>query len=179
MEVRRLSEAESARLLTAPFNYDGVGSTASRPPAGYHSFQRSRVLAPQTDFASAAQALLTWQVQLRAGVRVTASSDLIEPDVVVILRLGPRPFSVSAPCRVVYVVDEVDRKGFAYGTLPGHPEAGQESFVIERLPSGLVQFTVAAFSRHASTLAKVGGPVTTLVQRRVTDRYLHSLDRAR
>jgi uncharacterized protein (UPF0548 family) len=32
----------------------------------------------------------------------------------------------DVPCRVVYVVDEPRRAGFAYGTLPGHPEIGGE-----------------------------------------------------
>ena len=30
---------------------------------------------------------------------------------------------LRAPCRVVYVIDEPDVRGFAYGTLPGHPES--------------------------------------------------------
>ena len=36
---------------------------------------------------------------------------------------------LQAPCRVVYVIDEPDIRGFAYGTLPGHPESGEERFV--------------------------------------------------
>ena len=38
------------------------------------------------------------------------------------------------PCRVVYVVDEPDRRGFAYGTLPGHPESGEELFLVRYDP---------------------------------------------
>jgi uncharacterized protein (UPF0548 family) len=37
-------------------------------------------------------------------------------------------------CRVVYVLDDirpVHRVGFAYGTLPGHAERGEERFSIE------------------------------------------------
>jgi uncharacterized protein (UPF0548 family) len=135
------------------------------------------MLGAQTDFSHAARALLTWQVQARAGVAVAASSAAVEPDSVVILRVGRRPLSVAAPCRVVYVIDEADRQGFAYGTLPGHPESGEESFLIERRQDGSVEFTVAAFSRPASRIAKVGGPITTFVQRRMTDRYLCTLDR--
>ena len=176
MGVEGLSEAQTARLAAAPFTYGEVGATASRPPDGFATFSRSRVLT-ERDFTLAAQALMTWQVQLRAGVRVAASSPLIEPNTVALLRLGPRPFSIGAPCRVVYVIDETDRHGFAYGTLPGHPEAGEESFVVQRLPNGAIVLIVTAFSRHASMLAKLGGPVTKLVQRRVTDRYLNSLDR--
>ena len=49
----------------------------------------------------------------------------------VIVHLGP----VRAPCRVVYVVDEPDRRGFAYGTLPGHAESGEERFVVRYDPA--------------------------------------------
>jgi uncharacterized protein (UPF0548 family) len=31
---------------------------------------------------------------------------------------------------VVYVVDEHDRRGFAYGTLRGRPESGEELFAV-------------------------------------------------
>ena len=37
----------------------------------------------------------------------------------------------KVPARVVYVIDEPLRKGFAYGTLPGHPETGEEAFIVE------------------------------------------------
>ncbi|SIP67631.1 hypothetical protein BN9982_740001 [Mycobacterium tuberculosis] len=33
---------------------------------------------------------------------------------------------LRAPCRVVYVIDEPDVRGFGYGTLPGHPVSGEE-----------------------------------------------------
>jgi uncharacterized protein (UPF0548 family) len=29
-------------------------------------------------------------------------------------------------------VDEPGRRGFAYGTLPGRPETGEEAFVVEK-----------------------------------------------
>jgi uncharacterized protein (UPF0548 family) len=37
---------------------------------------------------------------------------------------------LQAPCRVVYVIDEPDIRGFAYGTPPGHPESGEERFAV-------------------------------------------------
>ena len=73
-----------------------------------------------------------------------------------VLRLGRRRLAVSAPVRVVYVVDEPRRRGFAYGTLPGHPESGEEAFVVELQEDDEVTFTVTAFSRPASTLAARG-----------------------
>jgi uncharacterized protein (UPF0548 family) len=77
--------------------------------------------------------------------------------------------------RVVYVVDEDRRRGFAYGTLPGHPESGEESFVVEHLEDDTVRFAITAFSHPATLLAKLGGPVSRLVQSRVTNRYLHAV----
>jgi hypothetical protein len=37
------------------------------------------------------------------------------------------------------------RLGLAYGTLPGHPERGEESFVIELLDDGQVRVHIVAF----------------------------------
>ena len=91
------------------------------------------------------------------------------------LRLGWRALGVSAPVRVVYVVDEGRRRGFAYGTLPGHPESGEEAFVVEHLEDDTVRFAITAFSRPATLLAKLGGPVSRLVQSRVTNRYLRAV----
>jgi uncharacterized protein (UPF0548 family) len=38
-----------------------------------------------------------------------------------------------------------------------------------------VRAQVAAFSRHATWWSRLGAPVTSLVQRLVTDRYLRAL----
>lgn len=75
----------------------------------------------------------------------------------------------------MYVIDDPRRKGFAYGTLPGHPESGEEAFVVELHEDSSVTFTITAFSRPHRLLAKLGGPVSRAVQARVTDRYLHAL----
>lgn len=77
------------------------------------------------------------------------------------LRLGLGPISVRAPVRVVYLIDEPTRTGFAYGTLPGHPESGEEAFVVQLQDSGVVTFGITAFSRPATTLARLGGPLTS------------------
>jgi uncharacterized protein (UPF0548 family) len=82
--------------------------------------------AGEADFHRAAVAILTWQAQLRAGLNVHASASFVAEGAVVEQRLGPFSF----PCRVVYVVDEPHRKGFAYGALPGHAERGEELFAV-------------------------------------------------
>ncbi|PRC54052.1 DUF1990 domain-containing protein, partial [Mycobacterium sp. ITM-2017-0098] len=73
----------------------------------------------------------------------------------VLVHLGP----VMAPCRVVYVVDEPDRRGFAYGTPPGHAERGEELFLVRYDPATQdVSSEVRAFSRHATWWSRLGSP---------------------
>ncbi len=85
------------------------------------------------------------------------------------------PFRISAPCRVIYVIDEPARKGFAYGTLPGHPESGEEAFIVEQTADGSVWLTIRAFSRPSGWLWWAGYPILRIAQSVFTRRYLRSL----
>jgi uncharacterized protein (UPF0548 family) len=73
-------------------------------------------------------------------------------------------------CRVVYLVDEdgpVSRFGFAYGTLPGHAESGEERFLVEwDRAASTVWYDILAFSRPRHPLARLGYPLTRRTQRR-------------
>jgi uncharacterized protein (UPF0548 family) len=162
-----------AGLAGAPFTYREVGATAGPLPDGYaHVSRRVRLGEGVAAFERVAGGLLSWQVQRGAGLSVVASSPVAEPGAVVVVTLGRGPLCAVAPCRVVYVVNETRRRGFAYGTLPGHPEAGEEAFVVTHEPDGTVTFAIDAFSRPSSRLARLGRPVASWVQRIVTDRYV-------
>jgi uncharacterized protein (UPF0548 family) len=80
-----------------------------------------------------------------------------------------------APVRVVYVVDEPNRKGFAYGTLPGHPESGEESWMLDRMDDGSVWMTVRSISRPSNIVYWAGYPVLRVIQAVFTRRYLRAL----
>jgi len=180
MTVRPLSPEQSAVLRAAPLTYprsamEGTARDGTLPLACYRHFEES-VRLRRRDFDGAARDLLGWRVHDRAGLRVHASGTAGHLDTVVELHLGVGPLAVRIPCRVVDVIDEPDRKGFAYGTLPGHPESGEERFVLDREPDGSIVFTISAFSRHATLLARLGGPVSRVVQDGMTRRYLHALD---
>ena len=176
MTLTVLPAARAAELRTAPYSYRPVGMTrGGGPPAGFRVDRFRRPLL-RRDFDGAAEEVLGWQLHLRAGIRVSASALAAAPGVVVEQRIGPDRASIVAPCRVVYVLDEPDRRGFAYGTLRGHPEAGEESFVLERSATGAVELVITAMSRPAWWLARLGAPVARVIQRRVTERYLAALD---
>ncbi len=163
--------------MRQPFTYLGVGQTRAESPPGFRSFTRSASLPVGADFDAAAHAVLAWQVQSRAGLDVAASTLTIEPDAVAVMRFGSGPLALRIPCRVVYVINEPNRQGFAYGTLPGHPESGEEAFILHREPGDRIHFVITAFSRPATRLAKIGGPVSRWIQHSMTSRYLHTLDR--
>ncbi len=99
----------------------------------------------------------------------------IVPGDSVLLGIPFGPFHVTAPARVVYVVDDLNRKGFAYGTLPGHPESGEESFIVEQTEDGSVWLEISAFSRPANALWWIVYPVLRLSQLYYTRRYFESL----
>lgn len=85
------------------------------------------------------------------------------------------PFRVKAPVRVVYVVDEPRRTGFAYGTLKGHPEAGEEGWLVEQKDDGSVWMVVRAFSRPSNGLWWLVYPVLRMSQEFYTRKYLRAL----
>jgi uncharacterized protein (UPF0548 family) len=176
MPLIALTPALEGRLRQAEVTYGEVGRTRGILPPGYHHLRRSTVIGSGPEaFAAAAAMLFSWQVQLRAGLRVSPSSVVAEPGAVVVLSLGAGPIRTNAPCRVVYVIDQPDRRGFAYGTLPGHPECGEEAFILARHDDGAVTFDITAFSRPATLSAKAAGPAGRAIQRHITTRYLRAL----
>ncbi len=163
--------------------YDAVGRSLDDPPdvPGFRAIRREVLLGTGAAvFDRAVAAMMSWGIQRASGIRVRvggaeAQRRLAEGDVVVMrVPLWLR----DVPCRVVAVVDEPRRAGFAYGTLPGHPESGEESFVVEHLPDDRVVLCIRAFSRPASWLFRIGYPAVLLMQRVYTDRYLRALGRA-
>jgi uncharacterized protein (UPF0548 family) len=171
-------ERRLAALATAELTYREHGATRGALPAGYDHVHRDvSVGRGRAAFDRAVDGLFGWQMHRGAGMAVTASEPTAAPGVVVALRVGWGPVRLLVPCRVVYRVEEPARRGFAYGTLPGHPERGEEAFLIELRPDGDVRLVIRAFSRPASVIARVGGPLTRKVQALYTDRYIRALRR--
>jgi uncharacterized protein (UPF0548 family) len=175
--MRRTATPTLAQLATADLTYREVGATGDdQLPPGYDHVHRDvRLGTGRAAFDRAVDGLFDWRMHRGAGLHPTASSAIAGPGVVVVLRAGWGPLRVTIPCRVVHTVVENDRRGFAYGTLPGHPERGEESFLVVLTATGDVRVQIRAFSRPASLLARAGGPITRGVQRYVTDRYVQAL----
>ncbi|MET8623873.1 DUF1990 domain-containing protein [Kitasatospora sp. NPDC004669] len=168
---RRLHAARA----TAP-TYAEVGATrGGRLPDGYAHLRRRIHLGQGPEALEwAGRYVRGWGSQLGTGFAVWPGEPARE-GATVLLRLnlpGTRWPRLVIPCRVVWTVAEPDRIGFAYGTLPGHPECGEESFLVSMDADGEVWFEVAAFSRLSAWYARLGRPVALLCQHLAIERYL-------
>lgn len=85
-------------------------------------------------------------------------------------------------CRIAYVVDEVGplrRYGFAYGTLPGHAESGEERFLVEwDERDGRVWYDILAFSRPSYRFMWLGYPLVRRLQKRFARDSAEAMKRA-
>ena len=155
--------------------YAEVGATSDLLPPGYHHLDVSRVVGHGRDwFDVAAGRVLTWEVQRRAGLTVEAARD-VAPGVRAVLRMRVGPVPVRAPVEVVVVTSEHDRVGFAYGTLAGHPECGEERFEVVLRSDGAVKARIRAFSRPNRWFTRLAGPFGRRLQLTTTTRYLEAL----
>jgi uncharacterized protein (UPF0548 family) len=159
--------------------YREVGaSLGDRLPEGYHH-TRSAVEIGEGEraFASGCDALRAWAGHAYLNILVSPERAPLQAGNVVVAEIPMGPVTVLAPCRIVSSVTEPNRFGFAYGTLPGHPERGEESFVVRWDADDVVRFEVAAFSRPSTLLVKLGGPIPRWIQRRATRGYLEGVRR--
>lgn len=173
--VRRLA-AHLDRARTAELTYPERGATSGDLPAGYrHLAHRLRVGQGSDGLDRAEQALFAWRAQTGAGMALAVDGP-VAPDRTVVLGLG-RPLTLVIPCRVVWTLREERRRGFAYGTLPGHPVIGEESFVLELDASDQVWLSIRAFSRPRHTLVSLLGPAAPAIQRFFVRRYAAAIRR--
>ncbi|WP_244928273.1 DUF1990 domain-containing protein [Nocardioides sp. W7] len=162
----------------ADLSYPETGGTlAGALPVGYHHLAVERRLGGPERYDAAVTFVLGWGLHRGAGLRVPADLPRATEGDRVVLRLGVGRLALSIPVQVVGVLDEPDRGGFAYGTLRGHPECGEELVAVERRPDG-TWLVIRAFSRPGRWFTRVVGPVGRAIQRLMTRRYLDAASRA-
>ncbi|THG35181.1 DUF1990 domain-containing protein [Glaciibacter flavus] len=102
-------------------------------------------------------------------------SPYITPGMTAVLKLRVWGLTFHAPVRVVYVLDEATRTGFGYGTMKGHPESGEEAWVLEHREDDSVWLTIRVFSKPAKLRYRIAAPILRSVQKKYTKRYLRAL----
>jgi uncharacterized protein (UPF0548 family) len=154
------------------FSYPAVGATAATPPDGYVVDRtRVRVGGGERAFDAGVAALCRWEHFRLGWVEAIPANDAIRPGTVVAVLARALGVWWLNACRITYVVEDrqgtARRWGFAYGTLPGHAESGEERFLIEwNRDDDAVHYDILAFSRPRHPLARLAYPLARRLQRR-------------
>jgi uncharacterized protein (UPF0548 family) len=150
-----------------PFTYSEVGATNTAPPAGYNvDHNRIQLGEGEATYARAVEALKNWRQFDLGWVTIVPRGVAVAVEATVAVKARAfGTWSLNAS-RVVYVIDELRRFGFAYGTLPDHVERGEERFLIEWLSDNSVWYDILAFSRPQHPLVKLSSPLARRLQKR-------------
>jgi uncharacterized protein (UPF0548 family) len=149
------------------FTYPEVGATNAKPPAAY-TIDNNRVQLGngETIYRAATAVLKEWgQFDLGWLSVVPRGVPTKVGEIVAVKARALGTWSLNAT-RVIYVIDEPRRFGYAYGTLPGHIECGEERFLIEWLNDDSVWYDILAFSRPRHPLVRASYPFARMLQKK-------------
>lgn len=157
-----------------PFSYKEVGASQKLIPADYPiNHHRIRLGNGADVYARAKDAIRRWTMYKLAWTRLYPPDAPIAEGEIVCTVVNHLGFWSMNPCRIIYVFEEsgaAKKFGFAFGTLPGHSEEGEEKFTVEwHEEDDSVWFEILAFARAHHVLAKIGFPFVGLLQRKFAE----------
>ncbi|MFT5386409.1 MAG: hypothetical protein ACI8X3_003483 [Saprospiraceae bacterium] len=149
------------------YNYKEKNGTKTKKVPGYDNDLNTIYIGEgEIAWHKAKEALQTWQQFPPPWTRIYKDNTSIqEGNTVAVLFQLFGIWWINA-ARIVYAFDETDRFGFAYGTLHGHVESGEECFWIDRDESGNIYYHIKAFSKPAFWGAKLAYPIARRYQRK-------------
>lgn len=100
---------------------------------------------------------------------------LVNPGATISQRMHWWRWTFELPARVVLVIDEDDRAGYALGSLPGHPFDGEQAFVLELRADDSVWITVRQLGQPADARLRLLAPLLRWQQAKLTQRFLKAL----
>ena len=154
--IRQFIESQSH----LPFSYSQTGATQTQPPPGFTvDHNQIRLGEAKQTFDRAVAALKGWRQFELGWVTVVPKSLPLEVGTTVAVQAKTCGVWSLSACRIVYVINDARRFGFAYGTLPDHVECGEERFTVEWRPDDSVWYDILAFSRPRHPLVKIALPL--------------------
>ena len=191
MMLRAPRESDVLRFLevsaTDRFSYEETGMSQGAPgeltlSGGYNlDYNRQYLGTGPAIFERAKTAIRQWKMFDLSWIDLVPLETPLEAGrtvAVVARHLGFYSLNAS---RIVYTVEEtgeMERFGFAYGTLTSHSEIGEERFLVEYdRKTGQVHYDLFAFSRPG-LLAWIGYPVSRTLQKRFARESREAMVRA-
>lgn len=169
---------------TAGLSYPEVGHSRTDDPVARYNNDLYRIRLGQGDavYRAACRALFTWQMFPGGWARIGPGEPTVREGETVAMVVHLFGLYWVNGCRIVYTFHkeegEVKKFGFAYGTLPGHIEKGEERFSVEMLPDSSVWYDLRAFSRPRFWLARLGYPIARFFQKRFVRQSQRAMQRA-
>jgi len=159
-----------ADRVSDDFSYPEIGATKNNAPSGYVvDHNRLKLGSGKADYERAKTAVRQWKMFAFDWVTLYYDDTPIEAGKTVAILVNHFGFYSLSSARIVYTIDEsaeIERYGFAYGTLREHEEIGEERFSVEfHHDSGEVWYDLYAFSKPGSLLARIGYPLSRYLQR--------------
>ena len=170
------SDAQIEEFLASqkdlPFSYPRVGASQTAAiPAGYPVNHHRVHLGDGADaFARAKDAIQSWTMYKLSWTRLYPPNAPVAGGEVVCAVVNHGFCWTINPCRIIYLLEKSEKNretfGFGFGTLPGHSEAGEERFTVERRADDAVWFEIWSFARPHDIVAKIGFPLVGFFQRK-------------
>lgn len=186
------------------YTYYPIGATydfrAGHGPANvaqkYHwLYGQYRIGHGECDFSAACKYINTFGMQEDLGMEFIDRPHSATVDSVLLMDFSLGPLRFYIPTRIVYVLDDQERTqpqtgtinpalryiargGFAYGTLTGHPESGEELFSVELREDDSVWAVVLSFSRSGRWFTAICAAPAYLLQKWALNKYLYNARKA-
>jgi len=152
------------KQLALTYQQHGASATTEKVSGFDNDFQRVTIGQGAAAFEQACEAIRRWRMFPSPWTVILPPAPPIQAGTTVAIYVKAFGLWWRNSCRIIYVVDEPGRFGFAYGTLPGHIECGEELFLVEQDENGQVWYTIRAFSKPRHWLAKIAYPLMRLFQ---------------
>lgn len=172
------SERTIAKFLEsqeeAAFSYAEIGATDGILPTDYDiDHNRIKLGEGFEVFEKAVKSLKNWKMFETGWTQICPKTSPIEKNEIVAVLVNHFGFWSLNATKIVYLLEEkgeIEKRGFAYGTLAEHGESGEERFSIEyHRKDESVWYDLLAFSKPNYFLAKIGYPVSRYLQKQFAE----------
>jgi uncharacterized protein (UPF0548 family) len=167
----------------ASFSYTEVGTSRNIAPSNYTVDHNRALLGKGGDvYNLAIQAVQSWKMFDLTWTRLCWDNTPIKKGETVAILIKHYGFWSLNAAQIVYVFEEkgeIEKYGFAYGTLSEHGERGEERFSVEfHKADQTVWYDLYAFSQPNNFWAKVGYPFSRYLQKQFAIESKQAMQRA-